>query len=132
MAGTGDSGVMTTTTAVSTPEEVFARSPLGFATYTRLADELRGLEVEVRPTRSQIAFRRRRTFALLWDPQRYLHSRVPVVLSIALPYRISSTRVKEVVPTTARTWMHHLELDGPDDLDDEVLGWIRSAYAAAA
>lgn len=116
----------------STPEDVFATSPTGLEVYRRLNDELRGLDVDVRPTRSQIAFRRRRGFAFLWDPNRYLSSTVPVVLSVALPYRLTSARVKEIVPTTSRTWLHHIELTSPDDLDDELLGWVRTAYAAAA
>lgn len=28
-------------------------------------------------------------------------------------------------------WMHHLEVASPTDIDEEVLGWLREAYAAA-
>jgi len=123
---------MRTLAEASTPEDVFAASPIGLEIYRRLTDELRGLDVDVRPTRSQIAFRRRRGFAFLWDPNRYRSSPVPVVLSVALPYWLTSTRVKEIVQTTSRTWLHHIELNSLDDLDDELLGWVRTAYAATA
>lgn len=123
---------MRTLTTPSTPEEVMVASPAGLEIYRRLDAELRGMDVEVRATRSQIAFRHRRGFAFLWDPRRYVSSSVPVVLSVALPYELTSDRVKEIVRTTSRTWLHHIELAGPDDLDAELLGWVRTAYDAAA
>lgn len=123
---------MRTLATPSTPDEVMAASPVGLEIYHRLAGELRGMDVEVRATRSQISFRRRRGFVFLWDPRRYVSSTVPAVLSVALPYELASDRVKEIVRTTGRTWLHHIELGGPDDLDEEILGWVRTAYAAAA
>ena len=29
-------------------------------------------------------------------------------------------------------WMHHLEVNDPAALDDEVAGWVAAAYEAAA
>ena len=43
--------------------------------------------VEVRVSRSQVAFRRRRGFAYVWRPGRYVRSAVPAVLSVVLPAR---------------------------------------------
>lgn len=57
---------------------------------------------------------------------------MPAVLSIALPRRLHSARVKEVVHTAPQAWMHHLELRGVGDLDDELAGWIAEAFDAAA
>jgi hypothetical protein len=55
-------------------------------------------DVEVRTSRSQVAFRRRRGFAVLWRPGRYLaHPGAEVVLSILLERRVASPRWKEVV-----------------------------------
>lgn len=54
--------------------------------------------VEVRESASQIAFRRRRTFALAWAPGQYLGERgAPLVLSVVLPERDDDPRWKEVV-----------------------------------
>jgi hypothetical protein len=87
----------------------------------------------VSTTRSQVAFRRRRGFAYLWSPGRYL--RCPpaeLVLSIALPRRDPSPRWKQVVQTSPRVWMHHLEIHDPAaELDEEVAAWLRAAWAAA-
>lgn len=86
---------------------------------------------DVRVSRSQVAFRRRTGFAYLWRPGQYVSSDVPAVLSIALPREVVSRRWKEVVHPTARAWMHHLELRAPEEVDDEVRGWLAEAYEAA-
>ncbi len=117
--------------SLSTPEEVFAESPVGLAIHRRLLVLLTGLDLEVRVSRSQVALRHKTGFAYLWYPGRYVRSEVPAVLSIALPRRLESERFKQVGSPAPHVWMHHLELSGPDDLDDEVLGWLRAAYDAA-
>ena len=86
---------------------------------------------EVRVSRSQVAFRRRRGFAYLWRPGQYVASDVPAVLSVALPRELASPRWKQVVHPSPRVWMHHLELSAPEEVDPEVEGWLAEAYAAA-
>ncbi|MDT0212415.1 DUF5655 domain-containing protein [Rothia sp. ARF10] len=81
--------------------------------------------------RSQVAFRRRVSFAWLWRPGQYVRSEVPAVLSLGLPFRDASPRWKEVVRPSAGRWMHHLELTRPEEVDDEVREWLRTAYDAA-
>ena len=59
-------------------------------------------EADVRVTKSQIAFRRRKGFAYVWRPDRYLTSDVPAVLSIALPDEVKSPRFKQVAHPAPR------------------------------
>jgi hypothetical protein len=120
-----------TSRRLSTPEQVFAASPTGLAIYHRLRERLADLEVEFRTTRSQVSLLHDRPFAYLWYPGRYVRSQVPAVLSLAMPARITSARFKQVVLPAPHVTMHHLELSSPDDLDDEVLGWLVAAYEAA-
>jgi hypothetical protein len=87
--------------------------------------------MEVRVTKSQVAFRRRRGFAYLWRPGTYVKSVVPVVLSLALPYEAASPRFKEVAHPSPGVWMHHLELLDSTQLDGEVVEWMRQAYEGA-
>lgn len=119
----------------STPEELFAGHPLGLELYRAVADAITavagGETVEVRPTLSQVAFRRGRGFAYVWRPGQYLPSDVPAVLSIALPRKLASRRIKQVAHPSNRVWMHHLELHQVADVDEEVRGWLRDAFAAA-
>ena len=113
-------------------EEFFASEGKAVSIYRAFARRLVALPgVEVRTPRSQVAFRARRAFAYAWAPSQYLKSDVPVVLSIALPERLASERVKEVVHPSASVWMHHLELRRVKDVDREVIGWILRAYDRA-
>lgn len=85
----------------------------------------------MRVTKSQIAFRRRIGFAYVWRPAQYLRSNVPAVLSIALGRHVSSGRFKSVVNPSPGVWMHHVELRGPQEVDQEVREWLREAFDRA-
>lgn len=114
------------------PGDLFEGHPDGLAVYEAVAEAVAGIgAAEVRTTKSQIAFRRRRGFAYVWRPGRYIDSEVPAVLSIALPARLESDRFKEVVHTAPKGWMHHLEVEGPEAIDAEVRAWLEAAYRAA-
>lgn len=88
--------------------------------------------MEVRVSKSQVSFRRRRGFAYLWRPGTYVKSMVPVVLSLALPFEATSPRFKQIAHPAPKIWMHHLELLDRSQLDAEVEHWMRQAYEAAA
>ena len=116
----------------STPEEYFRDDALGLEVFARVHAALVATrpDVTVRVTRSQVAFRRRRAFAWLWEPGRYLrHPAADVVLSLALDTRLASPRFTEVVHPGP--WMHHLEVHAVEEVDDEVLGWLDAAAAEA-
>lgn len=116
-----------------TPEEHVAGHPVAVAALDRVRVLLRELgPVEEGASTSQVAFRRRRGFAWLWLPGRYLaHPSAEVVLSIALGRRDPSPRFKQVVQSSPAHVMHHLEVHDPADLDDEVAGWLREAFDRA-
>lgn len=110
-------------------EDVLGSSDLAMAVFERVREIVSGDEsVEVRASHSQVAFRRRRGFAWLWLPSRYLRRpAADVVLSFALGRHDRSPRFKEVVHPAAAHWMHHLEIRALGELDDEVAGWLREA-----
>jgi hypothetical protein len=112
--------------------DLFAGHPEGQAVLDAVTAAVSGLDgVSVRATRSQVALRRRRGFAFVWRPGQYVASDVPAVVSVALPREVASARWKEVVHPSAGVWMHHLEVRDPAEVDDEVAGWLREAWAAA-
>jgi hypothetical protein len=118
----------------TTAEGFFADSLLGLAVLAAVRDDLTEAfeDVEVRTSRSQVAFRRRRGFAVLWRPGRSLaNPGAEVVLSILLGRRAASPRWKEVVQPAPGRWQHHLELRAAEDIDDEVRGWLHEAAVAA-
>lgn len=117
----------------STPQDLFRNSPDGLDLCLAVQDFITGMAAAtVRTTISQMAFRHRRAFAWVWNPRQHLKTAVPAVLSLALPRQLHSARVKEVVHTAPGSWMHHLELHGVGDLDDELAGWVAEAFDAAA
>lgn len=117
-----------------TPEEHFAGHPVALSVLDAVRgaiDRLGG--AEIRTTTSQVAFRRRRGFASLWLPGRYLsRPGAEVVLSVVLGRRDDSPRWKEVVHPSPAHWMHHLEVRDVAEVDDEVTGWLREAADRAA
>ena len=110
----------------------FSENPAGLAIFEQVRRVVAELgEAEVRVSRSQIGFRRARTFAIVWWPGRYVRSDVPAVLSLALRERLLDPRFKEVVHPSARVWMHHLELRGPTEVDAQVQDWLSRAWDEA-
>jgi hypothetical protein len=90
-------------------------------------------ETEVRVSKSQLAFHRKRAFAWAWRPEQYLGpGRPPLVLTVGLRRRDGSTRWKEVVEPARGRFTHHLELHSPAEVDDQVRGWLREAWERAA
>jgi hypothetical protein len=88
---------------------------------------------ELRVTKSQIAFRRRKAFAWVWIPAQYLGGkRAPLVLTLVFRTRDPSPRWKEIVEPRPDYFTHHLELHSMADLDDKVFHWLQAAWKAAA
>lgn len=58
-------------------------------------------------------------------PQGYL------VVTLGLPVPLASDRIAVRVEARPNRWTHHIVISRPEDLDDELLSWIREAYAFA-
>lgn len=118
--------------AERTPEDLFSGFPRGLEICRAIQVAISTVgEASMTVTRSQVAFRRRRGFAYIWRPGQYVDSDVPAVLTIALSAEVKSDRFKEIAHPSANVWMHHMELHDPSELDDQVLGWLAEAHAAA-
>ena len=88
--------------------------------------------VEIRVTKSQVAFCRKKAFAWAWIPDRYLRGEhAPLVLTLRFRYRDPSPRWKEIVEPYPGRFTHHLELHSATDIDDEVCAWLSVAWEAA-
>ena len=114
-------------------EAFFEGHPHGLAVF-RTARELVSAfgPAEVRVSKTQVALRRRRGFAYVWMPGRWLKKPdAEVVLSIAAGTELHSKRFKQVVHPANRVWMHHLKVRDLAQLDSEVAGWLRQAYEDA-
>lgn len=88
---------------------------------------------ELRVTKSQIAFVRRKAFAWAWVPGKYLGGNpAPLVLTLSFRSRDTSPRWKEIVEPAPGRFTHHLELYSANDIDQEVRAWLADAWKAAA
>jgi hypothetical protein len=66
-------------------------------------------------------------------PEQYLKlPTAPLVLTLSRPYRGDSPRWKQIVQAAPGRFTHHPELYAPEDIDDEVIGWLRQAWENAA
>ncbi len=129
----GESGQEADAHAAPTPEALLGAEPVALATWARVSAAVSTLDpVEVRVSRSQVALRRRRGFAYLWLPRRYLGARgAPVVVTVVLGRADGSPRWKEVAHPGPRDWVHHLEVTDPAQVDDEVASWLHEAWERA-
>ena len=88
---------------------------------------------ELRVTRSQIAFRRRKAFAWVWMPGKYLRGKTaPLVLTLSFRLRDPSPRWKEIVEPAPGRFTHHLELYSTEEIDDQIRNWLHEAWLNAA
>lgn len=109
----------------------------GYGESRHIFDALRGIidtlgPAELRVTKSQIAMCRGKAFAWVWIPSKYLRGKIaPLILTFSFPSRDASPRWKEIVEPSPGRFTHHLELYTVDDIDDEVISWLRSSWADA-
>jgi hypothetical protein len=117
-----------------TPDEFFAGQDLSKQLFETVRREVAALgETDMRITKSQVAFRRRRGFAWVWMPGQYLKRvAAPLVLSLSLSRRENSPRWKEIVEPYPGRFTHHLELYDTADIDEQVRNWLREAWEAGA
>lgn len=116
-----------------TLDDHFAGLETSRRVFDALAEAIKRLgEVDIRVTKTQVAFRRRVGFAYAWVPEKHLgRPAAPLVLTVALRRHDHSPRWKEVVEPRPGWFAHHLELRRPDEVDEEVASWLREAWERA-
>ena len=82
----------------------------------------------VKVQKSQITFQARYGFAFV--SLRRIRGCPPVflILTIGLGRRLDSRRVAVAVEPYPGRWTHHLLLSQPDQLDGELMAWLREAH----
>lgn len=116
-----------------TLDQFFTGYPVSRSLFEMLQDVVDDIgPCKMRVTKSQISFRRKRTFAWVWIPAKYLHGKTaPLVLTLSLTHRNTSQRWKEVVEAYPGRFTHHLELHRTTAIDDQVFVWLRDAWTEA-
>ena len=111
-----------------TLDEFFAGQPESRRIFDALSAVVSTIgQAEIRVSKSQVAFAR------TWMPSAYLGSgHAPLVLTLGFRRRDTSPRWKQIVEPRLGYFTHHLELHSVEDIDEQVRGWLREAWTAAA
>ena len=114
----------------------FDRHPQMLPLYQAVGEELekRGLAYSVKVSKTQISLRNRYVFAavsLPWRrgkgwPEEYL------LVSFGLSYQKVDSRIAVAAEPYPNRWTHHVVLGSVEEIDEELLGWLREAAEFAA
>ena len=87
-------------------------------------------DARVKVGKSQISFTNRHLFAAVSLPIRRRKDWPAqcLVVTFGLPSRLDSSRVAVAVEPYPNRWTHHVLVSRPQELDEELLGWLREAY----
>ena len=110
-----------------------AALPLYDAFARRLLAEIDNVTVKVRKT--QISFSNKYNFAFVsLMPVRKAKERPEtwITLTFGLRYKIESPRIDAATEPSPNRWTHHMLVSSVDEIDDELMGWIKEAAAFSA
>ena len=115
----------------------FAGKPGAAALYEALAAKIREQvdDVRVQVRKSQISFLNRRMFACasLLPARRKAERPEPyLTVTFGLDRRVDSPRIAVAVEPYPRRWNHHVLIGTTEEIDEELLSWIREAAVFAA
>ena len=99
----------------------------------RILSEIPDVSVKVRKT--QITFLNRHNFAFVsFLPVRRAKERPAeyITVSFGLDYRKESSRIDAASEPYPSRWTHHMMIASAEEIDDELMGWIREAAAFSA
>ena len=113
-----------------TPEEAlfFAGRPEKLELYavfrSRLLDRVGDVRIKVQKT--QITFSGKYGFAFVSHPRRKRD--IGILVSFGLFHRQESARIQYASEPYPNRWTHHMLIQRPEEIDDELMEWIQEAY----
>ncbi len=91
--------------------------------------------VNKRVQKTQITFSNRHVFACVSFARVKRKTELPmrfIVITLGLPAPLDSERVAVKTEPYPGRWTHHIVVNNPEELDEELLSWVREAYDFAA
>ena len=91
--------------------------------------------VNKRVQKTQITFSNRHVFACVSFARVKRKAELPMrymVITLGLPAPMDSERVAVKTEPYPGRWTHHFVVSTPEELDEELLSWIKTAYTFAA
>ncbi len=112
-------------------ESFFADKPLAYSLFQAVQAMIDSIgESQVKVSKTQISFRNRIIFAITWLSSK--RKNPPLMLTICLRRRDESLRWRVVAEPYPGRFVHHLELNTSEDLDDQVRAWLSEAWFVAS
>ena len=100
--------------------------------YEALKDSLlaRYDDVQVKVSKSQISFYNRHMFAMVSLPLRHKKDwpQEFLMVSFGLEHKLENDRIAVAVEPYPNRWTHHVIVESPEEIDDELLAWLDEAY----
>lgn len=99
----------------------------------RIFSEIENVRLKV--SKSQISFYNRRLFACVSFLRVRRKADLPahfITLTLGLDRPLQSPRVAAVTEPYPNRWTHHLVLSRKEEIDGELMGWVKQAAAFAA
>ena len=110
-----------------------AALPLYQAFAKRLLAEIDNVTIKVQKT--QISFSNRHNFAFVsFLPVRKAKERPETYITVTfgLQYKKESLRIDTASEPYPNRWTHHMLISSEEEIDDELMGWIKEAAAFSA
>ena len=110
----------------------FGEHMVALPIYERLEERIltRISDVKIKVAKTQITFANKRGFAFVsFNPCRIAKDRPAVWMTVTfgLGYRKESPRIDVAAQPYPGRWPHHVMVGTPDEIDEELLGWIQEA-----
>ena len=92
-------------------------------------------DVKIKVSKTQISFSNKRGFAFVsFNPCRKAKERPEVWMTVTfgLSYRKDSPRIDVATEPYPNRWTHHIMVGSEEEIDAELMGWIREAAEFSA
>ena len=111
---------------------LFSAMPEALPVYHVLEDRINETcgDVDVRVQKTQVTFADRFGFAWASLPARRRRGWPErcLVVTFGLAYRKESPRIAVATEPYPARWTHHVLVERPEDVDDELMGWIEESH----
>ncbi|MCL2811634.1 MAG: DUF5655 domain-containing protein [Clostridia bacterium] len=110
----------------------FAKMPEAFSLYEAVEAKISGAlsNVRVQVKKTQISFVNKHIFACVSLPFRKIKGRpdVHIILTFGLNHKMEHPRIVQSTEPYPGRWTHHAIIQSKDEVDQQMMEWVREAY----
>lgn len=111
----------------------FDQKPYAYSLYQRFRDRVLAEigEASIKVQKTQITFSNRRVFACVSQMRVRKKRELPeeyIVVTFGLNHPVDAARIAVKTEPYPNRWTHHVLVSSPEDIDAELMNWVREAY----